>query len=92
MSERQHHTVVVEAHIGEPALAPATFDLLRLCARASSLNDVGQIFVTLRVEFHGQCHESQVSAFQHRLDQLWIADVVEHTIKEKNPTQQQSNH
>ena len=81
VQEPKFRVVTVETTIGEPALLPATFDLLRTLARASDLGDVNTINVTIRVAFAGRCYEAQLSEYRHRLDQLWIADVVD--VKEK---------
>lgn len=76
------HTVEVELNLNEPALVAGAFDLIRTYARAYGLPDIGQVYITLRIEFQGRTHQAHVDEFGDRLDQLWIGQVVKHTAKE----------
>lgn len=78
-----YRKVTVEVCINEPALVPATFDLVRLLAKASDLPDVIGINALLTVEFSGHCHEHRVRQLKHRLeDQFWLGDVTKNEVVE----------
>ena len=76
--ETAHHTITIEVNICEPALAPAVFDLLRQHARAHGLSDVGQIFVTVSVEFSGQTELKEVDELGARIENLWLGQITKH--------------
>lgn len=66
------YKVEIACDLSEPALVPATFDLIRLYARAYGLPDIGHIYIGLQVEFEGNSTERKVNELATRLDQLWI--------------------
>lgn len=82
------HKVEITCDLSEPALIPATFDLIRLYARAYGLPDVGHIYITLQIEFQGHTYVQYVDKFSDRLDQLWLGQVTKRDVEQPKEVQQ----